>query len=399
MSRAVFSWCLYDLANTIFAMNMTSYHFPVWVVADRGGSELSYSLVFGASMIASALLMPWLGRGTDRSGGRRPWLILWTLGSVVLTGSIGFVSSLTMALVLFAGANFCYQLAGVLYNALLPAVAGKGNVGRVSGYGVALGYVGTLIGIIATAPFLAQGGRQATFLPTALLFGLLSIPTFLWVKEKSVHASTSSTRMETNAEPITLSSSKGDRQTAAQRLRPLVAPACWGLSVVGVAVLFMSVYAKQAVGLNDAQLQNLLMGATGVTVVATFFWGHLSERWGGFRALEAVWALWVAAFGLACLGFHPWLFAGVAVLAGVALGGTWVASRVLLVEWVGTERLGESFGLFGLLSRLCAVVGPVIWAGLLQGMLPLGRERYRVGMVILWLCTLIGWRLYHRIRG
>jgi MFS transporter, UMF1 family len=382
MTRSVLSWCLYDLANTIFAMNMTSYHFPVWVVADRGGTELSYSVSFGFSMVASAFLMPWLGRRSDRLGGRRRWLILWTLSSVVLTGAIGFVPSLMGALVLFAGANFCYQLAGVFYNALLPDVAAGGQaVGRISGYGVALGYVGTLIGIIATAPFLAHGGRQATFLPTALLFGCLSVPAFLWVREAKRTGEV-----------------KKEADSVSRALRPLLAPACWGLSVVGVAVLFMAVYAKQAVGLRDDQLQKLLIGATGVTIVSTFLWGRLTERWGGFRALDAVWAVWAAVFGLACLGFQPWLFAVVATLAGTALGGTWVTSRVLLLEWVGADRLGEAFGLFGLLSRLCAVAGPVIWAGLLQGMIPLGRERYRAGMVILWLCTLIGWRLYHRIK-
>ena len=141
-NRAAVSWCLYDLANTIFAINMTSYHFPVWVITDRGGLELHYSLAFGISMLASALLMPWLGRRSDRLGGKVRGMVVWTLGCVLLTGSLTWIPSLGPALVVFAFANFCYQMAGVFYNALLPAVAPDGSVGRVSGYGVALGYVG-----------------------------------------------------------------------------------------------------------------------------------------------------------------------------------------------------------------------------------------------------------------
>lgn len=380
MTRSILAWCLYDLANTIFAMNMTSYHFPVWVVADRGGTELAYSLAFGSSMVASALLMPRLGRQSDRLG-RRPRLLLsWTVGCVLFTGAIGFVPSLTAALALFAAANLCYQIAGLFYNALLPSVAPQGRIGRVSGYGVALGYVGTLLGILATAPILARWGRQATFLPTALLFGLLSIPTFLWVREGKE------------------ADKAKEAKEAKELLKPLLAPACWGLSVIGVAILFMAVYAKQAIRMSDQSLQGLLVTATVVTVVGTFAWGWVTERLGGYRALGWAWGLWALTFGLAAMGFDPALFRVVACLAGVALGGTWVCSRVLLVEWVGPERVGESFGLFGLISRLSAVLGPVAWAGVLQLLLPLGRERYRIGMLLLLAGTLIGWRLYRRIK-
>ena len=94
-NRAAVSWCLYDLANTIFAINMTSYHFPVWVISDRGGLELHYSLVFGISMLASALLMPWLGRRSDRLGGKVCGMVVWTLGCVLLTGSLSWIPSLS----------------------------------------------------------------------------------------------------------------------------------------------------------------------------------------------------------------------------------------------------------------------------------------------------------------
>ncbi len=392
MSRSILAWCLYDLANTIFAMNMTSYHFPVWLVSERGGSEFVYSLAFGSSMTASALLMPWLGRRIDQGRRRIVWLMLWTAACVFCTAVLGFVQSLAAALAVFAAANFCYQIAGVIYNALLPSVAPEGRMGRVSGYGVALGYVGTLIGILATAPILARWGRQATFVPTALLFGLFSVPTFLWVRER---ASTGSARTDTL--PLVLSSSKDERQVV-ECLRPLLAPASWGLSVIGVAILFMSVYAKQAVHLSDAQLQSFLIAATAVTVVGTFLWGRVTEKLGAFRALEWVWFFWALTFGLGLLGFDPGLFFVVSCLSGVALGGTWVASRVLLVEWVGPERAGESFGLFGFISRISAVLGPMVWAGILWLLTPMGQERYRVGMGILFISTLIGWRLYHRIK-
>lgn len=379
MNLPVLSWCLYDLANTIFAMNMTSYHFPVWLVTERGCSELHYSLAFGGSMLLSALLMPRLGRGSDRSGRRLPWMVFWTLGCVAFTAALGFIGPVGLVLAVFAAANFCYQLAGVFYNALLPAVSTPAHVGRVSGYGVSLGYVGTLIGILATGPIAASWGRQATFLPTALLFLLLAMPSFFWVREGG----------------------RGVRRPQDANLpgllRPLLPSAFLGLCAVGTAILFMSVYAKQAVGLSDRELHYFLMLSTVVTIAGSAAWGRMTDRLGGYRSLWWVWACWALAFGLAAVSFHPGLFLLVGMVAGVALGGTWVSSRVLLVELCGSDRIGEAFGLFGLVSRIAGVAGPVAWAALIWAAAPLGVPRYRLGMLMLVGLTLGGWRLYHRL--
>lgn len=383
---AVLAWCLYDLANTIFAMNMTSYHFPVWVVSDRGGQELQYSVAFGVSMLASALLMPRLGAQADRSGGRVRAMIFWTLGCVALTGVLTWIPSLTAALAVFALANFCYQLAGVFYNALLPSVSADGQMGRISGYGVALGYVGTLIGILATAPVAARWGRQATFLPTALLFLLLALPSFFLVREEPVARGTAG-------------SARTEREASVRAvLRPLLPSALLGLGALGTVILFMSVYAKQAIGLSDGALQRLLTSATGFTIVASFVWGRITDRLGGFRTLKWVWAVWVAVFGLATFSLDERLFLLIGCLCGTAVGGTWVASRVLLVEWVGVERVGEAFGLFGLISRVSAVVAPMLWAALIWLCRPLGPVRYQVGMGSLFLCIVLGGWMFSRLR-
>lgn len=379
LSRSVLSWCLYDLANTIFAMNMTSYHFPVWLMSERGCPELWYSLAFGGSMLVSALLMPRLGQDSDRTGRKVSLMAFWTLNCVALTGALSFIGSLPLVLMVFAMANFCYQMAGVLYNALLPTVAPSEQMGRVSGWGVSLGYVGTLIGILATAPIAASMGRQATFLPTALLFLALAMPSFFWVKEDT----------------------RGWRKPAdanlKEILRPLLPCGMLGLAAVGTAILFMSVYAKKAIGLSDRELHNFLTVSTVVTIAGSVAWGRMADRVGGYRSLWWVWAAWALAFGLAAVSFHPVFFYLVGGFSGIALGGTWVTSRVLLVELVGPDRIGETFGLFGLVSRGAAVAGPILWGILVWVGTPLGLSRYRLGMVMLLAFTLIGWRLYHRL--
>ncbi|MFQ6672830.1 MAG: MFS transporter, partial [Candidatus Tectimicrobiota bacterium] len=182
--RDVAAWCLYDFANTIFSMNVVSLYFPLWVTADLGGGDLWVSLANSGSMAFVALSLPLLGVQADHGRRRRLFLVAFTAASCAATAVIGLGGrvSVAVAVAAFMVANYAYQGGLVFYNALLPAVAEPGQVGRISGYGVALGYVGAIGGMLVVLPFntgtlfgwpvpgLAGGGREATFLPTAVLF-------------------------------------------------------------------------------------------------------------------------------------------------------------------------------------------------------------------------------------
>ncbi len=389
--KATLAWALYDLANTIFAINMTSYHFPVWIVVDQGGTELAYALAFGGSVLVSAVVMPAIGRRADRLG-KKAGLIGWTLGSVLLTASLAEVSSLVGALAIFALANFCYQLAGIFYNSMLADVAPSNRLGRVSGLGVALGYGGTLLGIWVTAPIVSQWGRQAAFLPTALLFLIFSLPCFLWVKGGAKHQDRETGARSKTWHPCV-------ENGAGRPMRPFLWACFFGLNAVSTVILFMSVYAKQAIGLTDEALHRFLLTSTGAAIIGSWAWGRLTDRWGSRRTLGWVWACWVAVFGLAASSFDPRLFWFLGGLAGCALGGTWVTSRALIVDLVGPSRVGEAFGWFGLVSRLSAVVGPLVWGLILWLGVPWGAFRYRCGMAAMLVFVIVGWWIYRECQA
>ncbi|MCQ9208618.1 MAG: MFS transporter, partial [Omnitrophica bacterium] len=133
---ARFSWAIYDLANTIFSMNIVSLYFVLWLTVDKGCPELYYSLAISGSVFFAALLMPIVGEISDRTKRRMPFLIGFTLGCVFLTAMLGLVKGVFPALLFFAAANFCYQLAGVIYNSLLSQVSTAEGLGRTSGLGV-----------------------------------------------------------------------------------------------------------------------------------------------------------------------------------------------------------------------------------------------------------------------
>jgi UMF1 family MFS transporter len=180
---ARFSWALYDLANTIFSMNIASLYFVLWITVDKNCPEFYYGLAFCSSVFLAALFSPILGEISDRLKRRVPFLTSFSLGCIVFTALLGLTKEVFVALFFFAAANFCYQLAGVAYNSLLPQVSIPQNLGRTSGLGVSLGYIGTLLGMHLVRPFLNLGGKQATFIPTAVLFLLFALPAFIFIKD------------------------------------------------------------------------------------------------------------------------------------------------------------------------------------------------------------------------
>jgi UMF1 family MFS transporter len=195
--RDVIGWSLYDLANTIYSMNIVTLYLKRYIVEDLGYDDQYFDVPFSISMVFAALLLPALGAISDTSVKKKTFLLLFTLTCCISVGLMSFVPDWAILglLALFIAANFSYEAGQPFYNALLYSVVDGREARWISGVGVALGYVGSILGMLLVLPFvtgslfsidipfLEAGGKQAAFLPTALLFLVMSAPVFLWVKE------------------------------------------------------------------------------------------------------------------------------------------------------------------------------------------------------------------------
>src|SRR3989338_11239435 len=185
----VFSWCLYDFANTSFSALFVSFFFPLYITQYLGGNEFHVGLVFGISMFIVALLVPFIGAMSDTLHKRMPFIVFFTLLCCLFTWLVIYVS-LYFALLFGLLANLFYHASLGVYNALLPEVASKKELGKISGYGVAAGYLGTLISLIAVYILFSYygwdtlKGLKATFPLTALLFFIPALLTFFFAEKK-----------------------------------------------------------------------------------------------------------------------------------------------------------------------------------------------------------------------
>jgi MFS transporter, UMF1 family len=357
------SWALYDFANTIFSFAIVSFAMGPWTTRALGEANgtLAFTVAGSLSVLLNAIVSPALGAVSDRTGGRKRYLFVFTVMCVVPTAIIGFVN-IWLGLLAFAIANFAFQAALIYYDAILPDIALPGKRGRLSGIGVGLGYLGTIVsGLLLRYTTDDQGLiTAASFVLVASLFAVFAIPIFVVVKE----------RPRPDAVPFRVADALGSWrqlgitwQHAGEQpgLRRFIVGRFFYSDGVNTAIAVMSLYTINAIGFTESEALYVLLGLTVVAVIASFGWGYLADRWGPKRTLLIVLGSWVLGLLIMGLVTEKAAFLVAGAILGSGLGGTAVTDRLLLIRLAPPERVGEMFGLFGLAGKFSAVIGPVVF--------------------------------------
>jgi UMF1 family MFS transporter len=399
----IFAWAMFDFADTIFSMNVVSLYFAVYIIDTLGKKPLHYSLATSISMILVVLLSPLLGQRTDIVGRRKPSLFFATFLCCATTALIGIAAghgqSAFLLLALFVVANTSYHLGLVFYNSLLPDIAPAGKMGWVSGVGVALGYVGAIFGMLIVmpfnegtllgwdVPFIAAGGRSATFVPSAILFFLFSLPTFIWVREKSKPQPMAAKEKPFEKIIETLRDSK-----KYPGIRRFLLANFLFQEGIQTAIVFMAVYSQKAMGMPDSSKVPFFIISTIGAAIGSWIFGRLTDTYSAKRILSYVLVGWIISLVLLLPVTSELPFYILGVFIGALLGGVPTAARPLLVELAPPEAVGRFFGLFSLSGKAAAIVGPLIWGIVVLVLEPLGENiAYRGAVVSLLLLIASGY--------
>ena len=391
--RAIASWAFYDFANTIFSMNVISLYFALWVIVDHGGQDILYSGALSLSMIAVAVSAPIFGVISDQTGRRRFPLVFLTIISVFATVFIGQTNQLWVGILLFIIANYCYQSALVFYNGMLPNVARRSSVGIVSGYGVSLGYLGSIVGLLIVEPFVTNSGRSAAFLPTGILFLIFAIPCFIFVKDANQNI------FPVNIEKVFSTLKKTITNTSDNKiLLNFFVVHFLVLDVVNTIIAFMSVYANKVIGLNNKQITSFLIFSTVFAMMGSLLIGWLVKHKGTIFSYWTVLCLWLTSLFLIIVSSEETLFWVAGSLAGLGIGGVWVVSRTIVVELSPPEKIGEFFGLYSLTGKVASIIGPLLWGGIVWVLQDTQTLKYRAAVGILFLITVIAVFLFNNLQ-
>jgi len=389
------AWALYDFANTIFSFAVVSGAIGLWLTEDAQFGERDGNFVLSLAIVISvglnAIVSPILGALSDRGGRRLPFLLAFT---VVCIGATAFIADTgaTIGVILFIVANFAYQAALIYYDATLRTVSKPATRGTLSGIGVAIGYLGTIV--VGLAIFVLDVPVDARFRLSAVMFGLFAVPIFLVVKETG-------TGERIAAGELVGSFSQLFRTLEHAREVPGLGRFLLGRffysDAVNTVIVVMSVVTVRAMGMTPTVANLILLGLTVVAVAASFGWGRLVDGWGPKRTLMVVLASW--AIGLVLggfsigisgpLGIGIFLIAG--AILGSGLGGVQVADRVFMLRLSPPARLGEFFGLYGLVGKGSQVIGQLLYGLILLWTFDtLGNAAYQVAVLSLLVTMVIG---------
>lgn len=393
LRRARIAWCAYDWASSAFPTVIVTFVFSAYfataVAADQAAGTAQWSRALAISGLLIALLSPVLGAIADRSGRRKPWLAAGSAITIAGAAMLWFVRPETeyviYALVMFAIANIAFEISQVFYNAMLPTIASRDRMGRLSGWGWGLGYAGGLCCLVIALFAFVQGNPPMLGLDkssaehvrvigpmVAIWFAVFCIPLFLFVPDApSAGLRPAVAAREGIATLIaTLKRVRDYRQVAWFLLARV-----FYVDGMNTMFAFGGIYAAGTFGMTVAEVIQFgiaLNISAGLGAVG-FAW--LDDRMGAKKTIA------IALTGLIALGIPLLLvdskmwFWIVGVPLGIFMGPAQAASRSLMARLAPPELRTEMFGLFAFSGKATAFMGPAI-----LGVVTATMESQRAGM-------------------
>ncbi|MDU0073852.1 MULTISPECIES: MFS transporter [Bacillus] len=410
----IISWALYDFANTIFSSNIVTIFFPFWLQEAVGENasmnQVASTFISYSNAAASFLLViftPLFGVLIDRTGRKKRYIALFTAISVACTVFMGVFAgssfgqtfyglplSLMLVVVMFVTAKFFYHSSLVFYDTILADLGTKEEIPLISGFGTAVGYIGTLAGLTV---YLMVGNHDfyRAFIPSALLFLIFSFPYLLFTKERR--------RPEPMEKKPFFSGYREIVQTFKDiRLyRPvfLFMIAYFFLNdTLSTVVAMMGVYSKSVIGFSTGQFILLYLVSTVASIVGSFLWGYVTKWMGAKRAVSLITVILIISLSIGVFTASQALFWVAGSLFGIALGGTWVASRTLIIELTPEHKRGEFFGLFAFSGKISSIFGPLLYGSITLLFKDLGNIASRMAFGSLILLALTGLVIHQTVK-
>jgi len=385
--RSLYSWLFFDLANTVYAFVIPGLYFSVWLVSEQGWTDQSLGFATSGAMVIVAILGPWVGARSDGSQGKKPMLLITTLICIVATFLLG-TFDVSISVLFFIVSLIGFNLGSVVYDALLVSVSTPTNRGRISGLGVAFGYVGSLLGF-GVATLLQNFGYSYVeiFRSVAVMFLIFSLPAFIFIKEKKVSNEKSTIKI-TESISLVIKSWKHSTQYPGLT-RFLVGRFFYADAINTLISGLLAVYLVEEVGLSPTDSQNLLGLAIIISIIGGYVFGKAADKYGPRKLTLISLVCWMLSLSIAIIATEfdqLWLIYVTGVLGGFNIGGIFAVDRVFMTRLSPEKHLGEFYGLYSTVGRFATIIGPLLW-GLIVNTLGLGRNAALFSLIILLLIS------------
>jgi UMF1 family MFS transporter len=362
--KKIFIWTLFDFANTSFSIVVVTFLYAVYfkkvVAQGQPIGDLYWSLGTSIAMIITAIISPVLGAIADYSAGKKRFLLFFTLLCIAATSSLFFVGSgdVFWGVAIFILANVGFEAGLVFYDSFLPEITEPKNFGRVSGYGFAMGYLGSLATLAIIYPFIQAEMINESFPVAALFFLLFSLPLFIYLRDnrKKIVEHESYFKIGVTRVWNTISHLKNYKNLATFLLAYF-----FYIEGVNTIIFFSGNYASTTLGFSETELLIFFLTVQTTAIAGSVILGIVADSIGQKKTIMITLVMWLITVLIAFLVQDKNGFYVVGLIAGAAMGSSQSTSRSLMSKLTPPEKKTEFFGFYSLFGKSSAVIGPLVF--------------------------------------
>ena len=406
-TRTVKSWIAYDAGNSAFATTVVAAFFPIFYLEFWASSlpKIEASIYLNWTLVicnVSILLSgPVIGAITDINQSTKRSLTIFTITSVFFVGLLYFLSagSWILALIFFGIANFCFCVAQIPYDKILTKISTPEKFSIISNQGYAWGYAGggllfivnALMSIYPTSFGLASQSDaiRVSFLMVSIWWLLFLIPLLLNFQE---------TRDHQKSKVIVLSSLKNivtTLKSVYQYKNAFLFLIAFFLFIDGAhTVIYLASTFALNLGLETSSIIQALILVQLVAFPATLIWGYVANRFGDKLVLYITISSYIFIIIYSTTLSSALEFYLLAAWVGCVQGGIQGSSRGYFGKLIPKEKAGEFFGLYNVMGRAGAILGP-----LLVGTLLTLYGNVRIALLPIAILFIIGGLLLTRVKN
>ncbi|WP_371264060.1 MFS transporter [Nitrosomonas marina] len=371
----IWSWAMFDFANSGYTTVIITAIFNAYFVAVIANNEDWGTFAWTASLAVSYMLIiltaPALGAYADAYAVKKPLLLATTAGCIVFTALLYYAGpgDLWLAIILIILTNFFFGSGENLIAAFLPELAKDQSIGKVSGWGWGLGYLGGLFTLGCCLVYVTwaqtQGHETSQYVPvtmiiTAAIFAVASLPTFLYLKERA------QPQPHRHGRRIVYESFSRLRDTLKhvrhyQDLMRFLVCLVFYQAGIQTVIALAAIYAQQAMGFDTQETLLLILLVNITAALGAFAFGHIQDKLGHLLTIALTLVGWIIMILMAWAAEDRAMFWAAANLAGLCLGASQSAGRALVGLFSPVTRRAEFFGLWGLAVKLSSILGPLTY--------------------------------------
>ncbi len=399
----IFIWTLFDFANTSFSVLILTTAYSVYfreiVTGNSEMGDFLWGLAFSISMFIVAFISPFLGAIADYSSNKKFFLFIFTYLCIISTGLMFFVDKgdVLLGMILLIFANIGFEGGLVFYDAFLPEITSERSYGRVSGYGFAMGYVGSFISLLVAYPFLKgefmpenMFNVRLSFVIASAFFLIFSFPFFVVIKEQKVNRSENVSYIKIGFERVKSTFKNAVKYKNIGRFLISYFIYADGINTV---IIFASIFARHTLSFSLVEILTFFLIVQSTAVLGSVIFGIIADSIGQKKTLSITLLMWVITSIGAYFCTDKTTFYIIGFIAGAAMGSSQSTSRSLMSKIIPQNKKTEFFGFYSFFGKSSAILGPLVF-----GVVSSLTGSQRIAVISVALFFIIGLLLLQRVR-